>query len=78
MEVDDILGYDKLVAAEKHSSNLQHPRFPRWGAGARLGTAARCNGADRPLHHRRRQRSLPGHGVSRSQVFRRAIAQLLV
>src|SRR5438067_9759913 len=32
-----------------------------------LGSAARCHGADRPLHRRRRHRPLPGYGVSRSR-----------
>ena len=30
---------------------IQHPRFPRCRARARLGTAACCHGADRPFHH---------------------------
>ena len=47
-------------------ANIQHPRFPRCRARARLGTAARCHGAGRPLHHRRRQRPLPGYGVTNS------------
>jgi hypothetical protein len=33
-------------------------------ARARLGTATRCHRANRPLHHRREQRPLPGYGVS--------------
>ena len=35
-------------------------------ARARLGTAAHCHRADRPVHQRRRQRPLPGYGVCRS------------
>ena len=43
------------------------PLLPfRCRAQARLGTDARCYRADRPLHHRKRQRPLPGYGVSRS------------
>src|SRR5438552_4206087 len=41
------------------------PSLPsRCRARARLGTAARCHGADRPFHRRRWQRSFPGYGVS--------------
>ncbi len=52
-------------SGENTRSEVQHPRFPRCRARARLGTAARCHRADRPLHYRRRQRPLPGYGVSR-------------
>jgi len=49
------------------------PSLPfRCGARARLGTVARRPCADRPLHRQRRQRPLPGYGVSRSRVFRGA------
>jgi hypothetical protein len=79
MEVDDIISYQDVVAAEKtlgakfkirafHDAVLELSSVP----------IARCHDADRPLHRRRRQRSLPGYGVSGSLVFRRAIEQLLV
>jgi hypothetical protein len=61
--------------AEKTLSELLCPALQRFNvstddaaiarARARLGTATRCDGADRPLHRRKRQRSLPGYGVSR-------------
>src|SRR5439155_22451126 len=45
----------------------KNPRVPRCRARARLGPAARCHGADRPFHRRRRHRPLPGYGASRSR-----------
>jgi hypothetical protein len=53
-------------SGENARSEIQHPRVPRCRARARLGTVARCDGADRPLHRRRWQRPLPGYGVSKS------------
>jgi hypothetical protein len=35
---------------EDARSEIQHPRFPRRCARARLGTVARCHRADRPVH----------------------------
>ena len=52
---------------EDARSEIQHPRFPRCRARARLGTAARCHRADGPPHRRRWQRPLPGYGVSSSR-----------
>ena len=47
-------------------------------ARARLGTAARCHSTDRPFHLRRRQRPLPGYGVSRSRVWGAHASRVLV
>src|SRR6476620_5728855 len=62
---------------ENARSEIQYPRFPRCCARARLGAVARCHGADRPLHRRKRQRSLPGYGMSRGAHAARVLVRRL-
>ena len=58
---------EKRRRGSEQNSTFAPSTTPCWSW---LGTAARCHCADRSLHCRRRQRSLPGYGVSERRGVR--------